>query len=248
MISSFLFQSAAPLPLDEIRAHLEALPTVRRDRWDDAVYIVADDAATLQLVTDARENSGDEAYPRVAALVRLYDARIDFSLQTREVETVRVFARWLRAGHDVAILDEAFKDISSECDDNLDYLFGTPRKRRLVAVGFFRELKHGRADGPSLREAMRDKGKPGESRIAAYLREAPILLHAVGPVTDVFEPKGDYICAPNIHTDGVYAWPEDLAHYVERYHVALPAEFLAHVASAKWKAPTDVDTATVELG
>lgn len=118
----------------------------------------------------------------------------------------------------------------------------------MTPVGFFRELKHRRVDGPSLREAMRDTGKPGESRIAAYLRSAPILLHALGPVTDVLEPNGDYICAPNIHTDGAYAWPEDLAYYVERYHVALPPEFLAHLAAAKWKAPADLDTSTIELG
>jgi hypothetical protein len=247
MISSFLFQSAAPLPLDEIRAHLDALPTARRDRWDDAVYIVADAPATLQFVADAREKSR-EGYPRVASLVRLYDARIDFTVQTRDVNTVRAFARWLRGAYNVVIQNEALKDITAECDDNLDYLFGTPRKRRVAPIGFFRELKHGRADGPSLREAMRDAGKPGESRIAAYLRAAPVLLHALGPVTDVLAPKGDYICAPNIHTDGAYAWPEDLAYYVERYHVALPPEFLAHLAAAKWKAPADVDTSAVELG
>lgn len=247
MISSFLFQSTAPLPSDEIRAHLDTLPTVRRDRWDDAVYIVTDDAATLQFVLDAREKSR-EGYPRVASLVRLYDARIDFTVQTREVNTVRAFARWLRHSYEVTILDEAFKDITAECDDHLDYLFGKARKRRVAPVGFFRELKHGRADGPSLREAMRDSGKPGESRIAAYLRAAPILLQALGPVTDVFEPNGDYLCAPNIHTDGTYAWPEDLAYYVERYHVALPPDFLAHLAALKWQAPRDVDISTIELG
>jgi len=59
MISSFLFRFAHPFSTDEIRAHLDALPTARRDRWDDAVYIVTDDAETLRLVTDARENDRD---------------------------------------------------------------------------------------------------------------------------------------------------------------------------------------------
>jgi hypothetical protein len=81
-----------------------------------------------------------------------------------------------------------------------------------------------------------------------HFHTAPIMFHSLGPVTDVFTPNGDYICAPNIHTDGVYAWPEDLAYYVERYHVAPPAEFLAHLAAAKWIAPADVDTSTIELG
>lgn len=30
-------------------------------------------------------------------------------------------------------------------------------------------------------------------------------------------------------TDGVYVWPEGLAHYVQEHSVRLPAEFLAHV-------------------
>ncbi|MGE0868043.1 MAG: hypothetical protein AB7P03_05770 [Kofleriaceae bacterium] len=210
------------------------------------MYIVADNAKTLQRVIDARASASD-AYPRVVSLVRLYEARIDFSLQTRQVEAVRTFARWVRSSYQVVIQDESFRDITANCDDNLDYLFGKPSKRQLVPVGFFRELKHGRPDGPSLRELMKDRAKPGESRIAAYLREAPILLYAVGPVTDVLEPKGDFICAPNVHTDGTYAWPEDLAYYVERHHVELPAEFLAHLAAMKWKPPADVDTSSVEL-
>ncbi len=247
MISSFLFRSTEALPLDDIRAHLAALPTARRDQWDDAVYIVTDDPATLRSVIDAREKS-QVGFPRIAALIRLYNTRVDFAVDTLEVETVRAFARWLRGNYRVAILDESFQDITTEVDDNLDYLFGKPRKRRLMPIGFFRELKHGRPDGPSLREAMRDKGKPGESRIAAYLRDAPILLHALGPVTDVFQPNGDYICAPNIRTDGMYAWPEDLAYYVERYHVELPPEFLKHIAAAKWKAPVEIDTTVIELG
>ncbi|MGE0545863.1 MAG: hypothetical protein AB7O24_31460 [Kofleriaceae bacterium] len=246
MISSFLFQSATPFPQNEIRARLGAIPTARQDRWDEAVYIVADNERTLQRVVDARASASDP-YPRVVSLIRLYDARIDFSVQTRHVDMVRTFARGVRSAFQIAILDDSFHDITSKCDDNLDYLFGTPSKRQLMPVGFFRELKHGRADGPSLRELMNDRAKPGESRIAGYLRDAPILLHAMGPVTDVLDPKGDYICAPNIHTDGAYAWPEDLAYYLERYHVELPAEFVAHIAAAKWKPPDDVDTTLVEL-
>jgi len=247
MISSFIFRSANVLPLDEIRAHLDEIPTARRDRWDEGVYIVADEQPTLERVIDARESS-QEGYPRIVSLVGLYETEISFSLQSRYVETVRAFARWLQASYQIRILTEAFNDITAECDANLDYLFGKPPKRRLVPVGFFRELKHGRSEGPSLREVVRKSGEPGESRIATYLRKSPILLHAVGPVRDVLEPNGGFICAPNVHTDGVYAWPEDLAYYIERYHVALPAEFLAHGAAMKWRAPANVDISLIELG
>ena len=30
------------------------------------------------------------------------------------------------------------------------------------------------------------------------------------------------------YTDGVYAWPEGLAHYVQEHHVRLPAAFVEH--------------------
>jgi len=30
-------------------------------------------------------------------------------------------------------------------------------------------------------------------------------------------------------TDGVYIWPEGLAHYVREHHVRLPRDFIAHV-------------------
>jgi hypothetical protein len=247
MINVFALQARTPFPLDEIRAHLDAMPMVSRDRWDDATYMLADTPQLLQFALEQREAHHTE-FSSLVVLVELSASRVLFSLHTREVETARAFTRWVRRTYDVAVLSERLNDITAATDDDLTNLFGALPKRRVAPVGFFRELKHGRADGPSLREVMRDKSKPGESRIAAYLRAAPILLHALGPVTDVLEPKGDYLCAPNIHTDGVYAWPEDLAHYVERYHVALPAEFLAHLAAAKWTAPTEVDTSTIELG
>lgn len=246
MITSFIFQSPQPLPVNRIREQLETLPTVARDRWDGDIYVVTDDAATLRLVRDQRDKN-QLGFPRVVTLVRLYESRVDFSLQSKSVETARDFALWMRGAFSFAILDDSFADITSRCDANLDYLFGARLKRPLVPVGFFRELKHGDKSGSSIHESVGATGSLTERRIAVYLREAPILLHAVGPVSDVLNPKGDFICAPNIHTDGVYAWPEDLAFYVERYHVALPQEFLEHLASAKWKVPADVDLANVEL-
>jgi hypothetical protein len=209
--------------------------------------MLADTPQLLEFALGQREANHD-LFPRVIALVELSASCVYFGVQTREFETARAFARWARRTYNVSVLSESLKDITAATDDDLTNVFGPVPKRRLTRVGFFRELKHGRTDGPSLREAMRDKGKPGEARIAAYLRAAPIMFHALGPVTDVFTPKGDYICVPNIHTDGVYAWPEDLAYYVERYHVALPAEFLAHLAAAKWTAPAEVDTSAIELG
>ena len=38
-------------------------------------------------------------------------------------------------------------------------------------------------------------------------------------------------------TDGVYAWPEGLAVYVEHYYVILPQDFVAHMKAQYFKIP-----------
>jgi hypothetical protein len=37
--------------------------------------------------------------------------------------------------------------------------------------------------------------------------------------------------------DGVWIWPEGLAHYVERHSVRLPEEFVDHMRSCSWVVP-----------
>ena len=50
----------------------------------------------------------------------------------------------------------------------------------------------------------------------------------------------------SVLTDGTYAWPSDLAHYVGVHHARLPAAFVEHVRARGFRAaPVDVDT--VEL-
>ena len=39
-------------------------------------------------------------------------------------------------------------------------------------------------------------------------------------------------------TDGVWCWPEGLAHYVEQHRIKLPDEFVAHAESNNWSPPS----------
>lgn len=97
----------------------------------------------------------------------------------------------------------------------------------LQEVGFFRELSRGRPDGPSLVDAF-DDGMPSEVRaaVAHYLRVAPVLAATSERTRDVFDPDGPEVSNINVHTDGVFRWPEDLAYYVEKYGVRLPSELV----------------------
>ncbi len=116
----------------------------------------------------------------------------------------------------------------------------------VTPLGFFRELEHGLSDGPLLRDAVRAAPGPDEGRVVAYLKAGALFCATPGTVDDVLSP-GRTIGPPHVLTDGRFAWPADLAHYVETYHVALPPEFTAHAARQGWRVP-GVDVSTLSLG
>ena len=109
-------------------------------------------------------------------------------------------------------------------------------KVKLSPMGFFRELPHGDPTGPSLHEAMRDAPGPHEREIVEYLSRGVVFIMSPGPVQDVIDNSGP-IGTASVCTDGVWAWSEDLPHYVERYHVVLPKEFIEHAARNNWQVP-----------
>jgi hypothetical protein len=114
-------------------------------------------------------------------------------------------------------------------------------------VGFFRELRHGHKEGPSLRDAVRAWAREDEGGIVAYLRGCPVLIASPGRAKDVLDPGGGRAGTGSVKTDGVWAWPDDLPHYVERYHVELPAEFLAHISARKYQVPRGVDEGSIDF-
>ena len=134
MMEFIALQSQQPLPLDEIRAHLDALPTARRDRWNEATYIVADTPQLLAEVVAERAEPG-AGFPRVVALVELSANRVLFSMSAREVETARALARWIRSRYDVAVLGSGMVDITAETDADLTNVFGVPRTSKRESAG-----------------------------------------------------------------------------------------------------------------
>ena len=98
-------------------------------------------------------------------------------------------------------------------------------------VGFFRELPHGDPDGPSLHDARRESAAEDEAAILGYLARGAVHALSPGPVWDVLDESGP-VGTASLLTDGEWVWPEDLAHYVEKYHVRLPAEFVARAKTA----------------
>lgn len=126
---------------------------------------------------------------------------------------------------------------------------GAPAKapRRLKMVGNFRELGFLRAiDGeppPSL-VAARGQSQRNEvtnGYVATYLRGGWEIGSRMNQVGDVLDPR---MLAgwTGLLTDGEYAWPQLLAHYVERHNVALPPAFEERMRKRMWSPPMAVTT------
>lgn len=114
-------------------------------------------------------------------------------------------------------------------------------------VGEFRELGHGRPDGPSLHAAARDEGDRDEQSLARYLREGAVLAATTTRVHDVLSPEHELIGGLSLLTDGQWFWYSDLAHYVERYHVTLDERFVQHARSRNWSPPQLTQDELVEI-
>lgn len=90
-------------------------------------------------------------------------------------------------------------------------------------AGFFSQLRHGDPDGPDLYDAVRSP-MPETVRplIAEYLRGCHVVAATSARVGDALHTERESVSAINLHTDGLWVWPEDLAYYVETYGARLP--------------------------
>lgn len=113
-----------------------------------------------------------------------------------------------------------------------------PGKRTAKTVGLFLEL--GDDDAPSLADARGKRPPANQAQVVAYLKAGKVLVMSPGLVKDAFD-RGTLAGTRSMRTDGVYAWPDSLAFYVERYQVELPAEFEEHMAKREWKMPAEID-------
>lgn len=104
-------------------------------------------------------------------------------------------------------------------------------------IGFFRELKHGKVNGPSLKACISDKPYENELEIVKYLQSGICIAACPGLVYDVHDKSKLIDGGPHILTDGVWVWPRDLVYYVEQYHVILPYNFINHLKLNNWTVP-----------
>lgn len=92
-------------------------------------------------------------------------------------------------------------------------------------------------DQPLSRPSIEDnKFKLSESlanEIVAYLESGSTILEFVSPTTDPYNSSDQ---VPNIIlTDGLYVWDAIIIHWIKKYRVRLPDEFLTHYENMKSK-------------
>jgi hypothetical protein len=113
-------------------------------------------------------------------------------------------------------------------------------------IGYFRELRHGEPDGPSL-IAARDRLDPAlRTQVAGYLKAGGVLA-TTGALTDDWFTKERRVAPLESRTDGVWVWPADLAYYVEHYGTEVPAEFIRHTEAHGWVAPMLTDEELIDI-
>ncbi len=86
-------------------------------------------------------------------------------------------------------------------------------------------------------------------RIVAYLRAGREYMAYLGYSFCRFDcgiDASDMGCCDL--TDGVWVWPEGLAHYVEHHHVILSMEFVQSMRHNRWKVPPDTLVPEIEEG
>ncbi|MEU9217001.1 hypothetical protein AB0D47_10710 [Streptomyces sp. NPDC048376] len=117
-------------------------------------------------------------------------------------------------------------------------------------MGFFDELSPGwgfPTDG-TIKDAVRSSGDGNEHRLVGYLRRGSGIWSEMGAEADVLDPEAPtLVSGGSLLTDGVWLWRDDLAYYVDRYHLALPADFVARVRELGYTPPEVPESRLVEI-
>jgi hypothetical protein len=122
--------------------------------------------------------------------------------------------------------------------------------RMLEPLGFFEELFANAPQGVSagrLMDAIPDSPAEDVRNIAEYLQSGHEIFDTMGAERDVVTNAGWILGAASLQTDGVWVWRVDLAHYVRRYGVRLPATFVNHVRRLDYAVPDVSESRLAEL-
>ncbi|MFD8425903.1 hypothetical protein [Streptomyces sp. NPDC059466] len=112
--------------------------------------------------------------------------------------------------------------------------------RVLRLLGFFEDFGYSSelTAGP-LGPQVQAAGEPDEAEIVEYLDVGHHLTYFMEAGVDVVtgEVHRHTSGCSSLVTDGMWVWRADFAHYLEAYHVPLPAAFVARVRGLRYQMP-----------
>lgn len=122
-----------------------------------------------------------------------------------------------------------------------------------LMIGYWRPLtigerwEHDSAVLPDPRELIDHSWNPEDKRrIVEYLRHGRTVVTYMGYSYCRFSCGVPYnAMGTSEMTDGVWSWPEGLAHYVEVHSVRLPSDFMSHARSHRFAIPRDLDVSAL---
>ncbi|WP_280234965.1 hypothetical protein [Nocardia cyriacigeorgica] len=111
----------------------------------------------------------------------------------------------------------------------------------LKPVGIFREMYSGGHDElPSLFGSFTQRTIEDRAQILDYLRAAPPVLDVLDVERDLVDNTKNITSAGSLISDGIWIWRVDSIHYLSRYAIDIPDEFLRHVRALDYRPPAAV--------
>jgi hypothetical protein len=93
-------------------------------------------------------------------------------------------------------------------------------------------------NAPSIRDAL-GGGPPApiQRRVCFYLIQATPIVNTMEMRPDVLDGE-DVFLSSGPSSDGDWVWRADLAHYVPKYNIGIPADFIEHAQAHLWNPGT----------
>lgn len=112
----------------------------------------------------------------------------------------------------------------------------------LKSVGLYREMYEGRhPELPSIFESFTGRTIGDRESVLEYMRGAPGVFDVLDVLEDLINDTDQIMSASSLVSDGIWIWRVDSMHYLSRYDLDIPEEFLLHVRQRNYDPPKSID-------
>ncbi|MFF4262015.1 hypothetical protein [Streptomyces virginiae] len=112
---------------------------------------------------------------------------------------------------------------------------------RMEMIGFYREMdpENAAVFREPIEDKVRDRTPYPKAEVKRYLDSGHPIFDIMESTIDVIEGTFRVPGGSSLLSDGRFVWRVDLAAYIERYNLALPAEFVEHAGGHGFSMPAE---------